>query len=154
MKRRGKLAGKRRRSIRCTLCTPHRWFGNSTSRFSAKDESAKDIARQEIVDHLSPRRQLPRSRHEPFHSIFRSEEDEVLFFEQEVLYACDDAWNKRWETSLSGSPQACLYLPLWMGFLLGPLEAEKSWPLLETVSSHAVQNGDVPVVIEQKWKSC
>jgi hypothetical protein len=32
---------KSRRSIRCTLCTPHRWRGNSKGRFKAKDHFAR-----------------------------------------------------------------------------------------------------------------
>lgn len=38
MARRRKTSGKRRRSVRCTLCTPHRWMGNAKGRFKAKDE--------------------------------------------------------------------------------------------------------------------
>lgn len=35
---RRKTAGKRRRKVRCTLCTPHRWMGNNKGRFKVKDE--------------------------------------------------------------------------------------------------------------------
>ena len=38
MARRRKTAGKRRRSVRCTMCTTHRWLGNAKGRFKAKDE--------------------------------------------------------------------------------------------------------------------
>ena len=30
--------GKSKRAVRCTLCTPHRWRGNSKDRFKRKDE--------------------------------------------------------------------------------------------------------------------
>lgn len=35
---RRKTNGKRRKSVRCTLCTPDRWRGNTAGRFKAKDE--------------------------------------------------------------------------------------------------------------------
>jgi len=38
MSRRRKTAGKRRRKVRCTMCTPHRWFGNARGQFKEKDE--------------------------------------------------------------------------------------------------------------------
>jgi len=36
------------RSIRCTLCTPHRWRGNGRDRFKPRDRGgdAKDLARE------------------------------------------------------------------------------------------------------------
>lgn len=41
-----KSAGKSRRSVRCTLCTPFRWMGNAAGRFKSKDEmEMKDIER-------------------------------------------------------------------------------------------------------------
>jgi|GEM_PF-5721371 len=36
--RRRKTGGKRKRKVRCTLCTDVRWLGNSTGRFKPKDE--------------------------------------------------------------------------------------------------------------------
>ena len=30
-----------KRSVRCTLCTPYRWMGNTKERVKAKDRSAK-----------------------------------------------------------------------------------------------------------------
>ena len=49
MGKRRKTAGKRKRSVRCTLCTPHRWLGNSVGRFKAKDErEIRDKKRLEI----------------------------------------------------------------------------------------------------------
>jgi len=38
MGKRRKTGGKRRRSVRCTLCTPNRWLGNNRGRFKPKDE--------------------------------------------------------------------------------------------------------------------
>jgi hypothetical protein len=38
MSKRHKNKGKRKRKVRCTLCTPHRWMGNATGRHKAKDE--------------------------------------------------------------------------------------------------------------------
>lgn len=35
---RRKTNGKRRRSVRCTLCTPYRWMGNGKGRFKPRDE--------------------------------------------------------------------------------------------------------------------
>lgn len=35
---RGKVAGKRRRKVRCTMCTTHRWLGNNSGRFKRRDE--------------------------------------------------------------------------------------------------------------------
>jgi hypothetical protein len=32
---------KRRRSVRCTLCTPHRWRGNAKGRFDEKTEATR-----------------------------------------------------------------------------------------------------------------
>jgi hypothetical protein len=39
-----------KRSVRCTLCTTHRWFGNSKGRFKAKDEQLKKLSKKEIKD--------------------------------------------------------------------------------------------------------
>lgn len=36
-----KKKGKRRRSVRCVLCTPHRWMGNAKGRLKRKDELAR-----------------------------------------------------------------------------------------------------------------
>jgi len=36
--RRRKTGGKRRKSVRCTLCTDVRWLGNASGRFKRKDE--------------------------------------------------------------------------------------------------------------------
>jgi hypothetical protein len=35
---------KSRRSIRCTLCTPHRWRGNSRDRFKPRERAARERA--------------------------------------------------------------------------------------------------------------
>lgn len=46
---RRKTGGKRRRSVKCKLCTPYRWMGNAAGRFKAKDESvmrSKDLDRE------------------------------------------------------------------------------------------------------------
>lgn len=32
---------KTRRRVKCTICTPHKWMGNHTGRFSYKDEFEK-----------------------------------------------------------------------------------------------------------------
>jgi hypothetical protein len=40
---------KSRRSVRCTLCTPHRWHGNAKDRFKAKDEAERERARRECI---------------------------------------------------------------------------------------------------------
>ncbi len=37
-----KNSGKRKRKVRCTLCTPHRWMGNSKGRFKSKDEQERN----------------------------------------------------------------------------------------------------------------
>ena len=46
MGKRRKTAGKRRKHVCCTLCTPYRWMGNGKGRFKASDErEMKDRAR-------------------------------------------------------------------------------------------------------------
>jgi hypothetical protein len=40
--------GKTKRQVRCTLCTPNRWRGNSKERFKARDGAAKSAASDEI----------------------------------------------------------------------------------------------------------
>lgn len=43
-----KTSGKRRRSVRCTICTPHRYLGNSARRYKRKDKiEMRDTARLE-----------------------------------------------------------------------------------------------------------
>ena len=49
--------GKSKRSVRCTLCTQHRWRGNAQGRFKVKDEASKSEAGKEIRDLT---RKLPR----------------------------------------------------------------------------------------------
>ena len=36
-----KNSGKRRRSVRCKICTTHRWLGNAKGRYKAKDEAER-----------------------------------------------------------------------------------------------------------------
>jgi len=40
--------GKCRRNVRCTLCTPHRWQGNSRNRFKGRDLSKRQAADEAI----------------------------------------------------------------------------------------------------------
>ncbi len=40
--------GKSKRSVRCTLCTPHRWQGNGRNRFDARTTNKKKVAKEEI----------------------------------------------------------------------------------------------------------
>ena len=42
--------GKSKRSVRCTLCTPHRWRGNEKHRFKERESILRDITRREIED--------------------------------------------------------------------------------------------------------
>ncbi len=45
---RRKTASKRRRKVRCTMCTPNRWLGNNAGRFKHRDEvERKDRERLE-----------------------------------------------------------------------------------------------------------
>lgn len=39
---------KSKRSIRCSICTPHRWKGNGKDRFKAKDAQKQKEARKEV----------------------------------------------------------------------------------------------------------
>lgn len=32
-----------KRSVRCTLCTKHRWLGNAKGRFKAKEEAVRKV---------------------------------------------------------------------------------------------------------------
>lgn len=50
---RRKTNGKRRRSVRCTLCTPHRWMGNARRRFDDRQQLAT-VAVQEQVNAMQP----------------------------------------------------------------------------------------------------
>jgi len=36
-----KNSGKRRRSVRCKICTPHRWLGKAKGRFKVKDQAER-----------------------------------------------------------------------------------------------------------------
>jgi len=42
---------KSKRSVRCTMCTTHRWLGNHKERLKAKDRAKKKQAEKEIKDH-------------------------------------------------------------------------------------------------------
>lgn len=41
---------KSKRSVKCTLCTPHRWLGNSKDRLKPKDQAKKQAAKKEIKE--------------------------------------------------------------------------------------------------------
>jgi hypothetical protein len=41
---------KSRRSVRCTLCTPHRWIGNHKERFDSSTRKKLKSAQREIRD--------------------------------------------------------------------------------------------------------
>lgn len=41
---------KSKRSVKCTMCTQHRWAGNAEGRFKAKDEAKKKAAKKEIKE--------------------------------------------------------------------------------------------------------
>jgi len=42
------MSQKRRRSVRCTMCTPHRWKGNAQGRFKLKDEQKSKNMKEDI----------------------------------------------------------------------------------------------------------
>jgi hypothetical protein len=44
------MSQKRRKQVRCTLCTSHRWRGNSRERLSGKDAARKQAAEREIEE--------------------------------------------------------------------------------------------------------
>ncbi len=35
------MSQKRRKQVRCTLCTPHRWLGNGKERFKGNERAAR-----------------------------------------------------------------------------------------------------------------
>lgn len=39
-----------KRSVKCTMCTQHRWMGNSRGRDKAKNESKKKASAKEIKE--------------------------------------------------------------------------------------------------------
>lgn len=39
---------KSKRTVKCTMCTTHRWFGNNKGRFKDKESAAKNQAKKEI----------------------------------------------------------------------------------------------------------
>lgn len=39
---------KRRRQVRCTLCTPDRWKGNASDRFKHKEAQLRREAKKEV----------------------------------------------------------------------------------------------------------
>lgn len=39
-----------KRTVRCTICTTHRWLGNNKNRFKAKEQQKKLEAKKEIKD--------------------------------------------------------------------------------------------------------
>jgi len=41
--------GKTKRSVRCTLCTPHRWMGNNKGRFKDREEILAKIHERELT---------------------------------------------------------------------------------------------------------
>lgn len=41
---------KSKRSVKCTMCTQHRWAGNASGRFKAKDEAKKKQANKEMKE--------------------------------------------------------------------------------------------------------
>lgn len=41
---------KSKRNVRCCICTPHRWMGNSGSRLKPKDQAKKKAAKKEIKE--------------------------------------------------------------------------------------------------------
>ena len=38
-----------RRSIRCTLCTPHRWRGNNRDRFKPREHAARNTSASDLL---------------------------------------------------------------------------------------------------------
>ena len=41
------MSQKRRKQVRCTLCTPHRWLGNGRERFKGRERGRRlDLKRQ------------------------------------------------------------------------------------------------------------
>lgn len=42
---------KSKRSVKCTMCTQNRWFGNNKGRTTAKDANSKKLAKKEIKDY-------------------------------------------------------------------------------------------------------
>lgn len=41
---------KSKQSVRCTLCTPWRWRGNSDGRFKEREVAARRVASKEMAD--------------------------------------------------------------------------------------------------------
>lgn len=41
---------KSKRSVKCTLCTPHRWMGNSVGRNKPKEQALRKAAKKEIKE--------------------------------------------------------------------------------------------------------
>lgn len=41
---------KSKRSVKCTLCTPHRWMGNSKGRRKPKEQAERKQTEKEIKD--------------------------------------------------------------------------------------------------------
>lgn len=39
-----------RRSVRCTMCTPHRWRGNHADRFDHQQEKADEAYKQALKE--------------------------------------------------------------------------------------------------------
>lgn len=44
--------GKSKRSVKCTMCTQHRWMGNAKGRDKAKNEEHKKHSKKEIKENL------------------------------------------------------------------------------------------------------
>ena len=47
---------KTKRTVKCTMCTTHRWLGNSKGRFKDKEVDKKKRSNKEIKKALSVRR--------------------------------------------------------------------------------------------------
>jgi hypothetical protein len=41
---------KSKRNVKCTLCTPHRWKGNSSERFKAKEVALVKASEKEMKE--------------------------------------------------------------------------------------------------------
>ncbi len=44
---------KSKRKVKCTMCTPHRWYGNSSNRHKSKEQSKKKEDKKEIKKYKS-----------------------------------------------------------------------------------------------------
>lgn len=44
------MSNKRKKQVRCTLCNPFSWLGNSLQKLSARDKKLKEKMKQEIKE--------------------------------------------------------------------------------------------------------